>query len=102
MDCHNPHQAKGPVSTNAAGVATLADPLIGVRGVTSAGAAIASASREDEICYRCHGDTAGTTGATPRVPRLIIQGNTRLEFQTTNPSFHPVAGPRKGHRTCPA
>jgi predicted CXXCH cytochrome family protein len=95
-DCHNPHQSKGPVSTAAVGN-TLAGALTGVRGVTITGVATSSAAREDEVCYRCHGDTASslfTPGPVgmPRVPRVIVQGNTRLEFDTGNPSFHPVAG----------
>ncbi len=103
VDCHNPHQAKGPISTAAIGNA-LTGPLTGVRGVTSAGAATAAATREDEVCYRCHGDTASslfTPGPVgmPRVPRVIVQGNTRLEFATTNPSFHPVAGAGKSAAT---
>jgi predicted CXXCH cytochrome family protein len=98
VDCHNPHQAKAQVTPVPAAVGNaLTGPLTGVRGVTSAGVATASASREDEVCYRCHGDEASTLFSPgpvgmPRVPRLIVQGNTRLEFATGNPSFHPVAG----------
>ncbi len=98
VDCHNPHQAKAQVTPIPAAIGNaLAGPLTGVRGVTTAGVATASVTREDEVCYRCHGDTAsslfspGTVGL-PRVPRVIVQGNTRLEFDPTNPSFHPVAG----------
>ena len=95
VDCHNPHQSRSPVSTNPVGNA-LAGPLIGARGVTLANTAVASVAFEYQICFRCHGDTAATTGATPRVARQIVQGNTRLEFQTTNPSYHPVGGVGKG------
>ena len=100
VDCHNPHQAYGPASTNAAGTeGTLATPLAGVRGVSIANAEVKPATHEYEICFRCHADTANslfTPGPVgmPRVTRVIVQGNTRLEFQTNNPSFHPVAGAR--------
>ncbi len=95
VDCHNPHKAQGPASLNPVGNA-LALPLTGVRGVTTLGVAVASVTREDEICYRCHGDTAATTGATRRVTRQIVQGNTRLEFQTSSVSYHPVVATGKG------
>jgi len=92
-DCHNPHQTKGPASLNAAGSnLPLANPLIGVRGVTIAGDAVNPVNFEYQICFRCHADTADK--APPRITRQHVQGNTRLEFQTTNPSFHPIAGPR--------
>jgi len=98
VDCHNPHQTKAQVTPIPAAVGNaLTGPLTGVRGVTSAGVATPSATREDEVCYRCHGDTASTLFSPgpvglPRVPRVIVQGNTRLEFDIGNPSFHPVAG----------
>jgi len=103
VDCHNPHQARSPVSTNPVGSnLPLAGPLIGTRGVTLANTAVASVTYEHEICFRCHGDTAAVTGATPRVARQLVQGNTRLEFQTTNPSFHPVAGARNNTGDVPS
>jgi hypothetical protein len=107
VDCHNPHQAAGPASTNAAGSnpATIAAPLAGVRGVTIGGAPIASAQREEEICFRCHGGTSTTALVTPRVTRQIATtpvGNERLKFLTTNPSFHSVAGARTAATTVPS
>lgn len=83
VDCHNPHAA------NATG-GTLPGSLAGVRGVSIAGAAVGAATREYEICLRCHGDSAGQPA--PYTTRQIAQVNKRLEFQTTNPSYHPVAG----------
>jgi hypothetical protein len=47
------------------------------------------ATYEYEICFRCH--STGNT-VSSRTARQIVQNNTRLEFQTGNPSFHPVAG----------
>ena len=86
-DCHNPHQTKA-IGTSPPG------PLTGVRGVDINGAEVPSVTREEQLCFRCHGDSTNKPAA-PTV-RQIVQTNTRLEFQTTNPSFHPVAGPRNG------
>ena len=52
------------------------------------------AAFEYEVCFKCHGDNASRAGRTT-VLRRVSQTNTRLEFQTTNPSFHPVVGPRR-------
>ena len=96
VDCHNPHQTKGPASTNAVNEAINppALPLRGARGTTLANAVANPVNYEYEICFRCHGDTATIAVATPLITRQIAQMNTRLEFQTGNPSFHPVGGSR--------
>lgn len=86
VDCHNPHAVK-----SAGG--TLDGSLTGVRGITIGGVAINPATSEYQICFRCHGDSPGKPAAT--VTRQIVQTNTRLEFDTANPSYHPVAGPGK-------
>ena len=69
----------------------------GFRGLSTTCAGSASHTEvkpitdEYQLCFRCHGDS---TGAPPALTaRQIEQTNTRLEFQTGNPSFHPVAGP---------
>ena len=84
-DCHNPHSAinSGASAPNANGF------ISGVPGISQSGTLISDISYEYELCYRCHGDNAVTSSS---VLRQIIQNNTRLEFETTNPSFHPVAG----------
>ncbi|HXX57779.1 MAG TPA: hypothetical protein VEI96_07235, partial [Thermodesulfovibrionales bacterium] len=46
------------------------------------------AMREYEVCFKCHADWAPKS---PYIPRVIISTNTRLQFDMTNPSFHPVA-----------
>ena len=43
---------------------------------------------EYELCYRCHGDNQGNE--PPVVSRYIFETNTRLEFSTSNASYHPV------------
>ncbi len=94
-DCHNPHAAKsstGPVAAGARG-ARVRGAIEFVSGVTITGRETDNADFTYEICFKCHGDSV----ARPRITisRDVTQTNTRLEFQTSNPSFHPVAGPRR-------
>ena len=87
-DCHNPHASNATTATapNAKGFE------IGVSGINQSGTQVNSVTYSYEICYKCH---AGNTWAPPSsTARAIIQNNVRLEFATTNPSFHPVVGPR--------
>jgi predicted CXXCH cytochrome family protein len=81
VDCHNPHAANGTA------------PLNGVRGIDQQGSEITQVNGVQELCYRCHGDSLNKAPA--RTARQIEQTNTRLEFDTANPSYHPVAGPGK-------
>jgi predicted CXXCH cytochrome family protein len=83
VDCHNPHAAKG-------GAGTPSGPLAGVRGITIAGSETNPVTYEYQVCLRCHADSPGKPA--PRTTRQIAQSNVRLEFDTVNPSFHPVAG----------
>src|SRR5574343_777659 len=84
VDCHNPHAVK-----STAGI--LPGALAEVRGLSLSGTEMKTAGKAYEICFRCHADSPGKP--TPRTTRQIVQGNVRLEFQTTNPSYHPVGGP---------
>jgi len=84
QDCHNPHAAR-------AGAGTMPGPLTAVRGVGTTGSAVNPATREYQICFRCHADSPGKPA--PRTTRQIAQTNVRLEFDTANPSYHPVEGP---------
>ena len=84
VDCHNPHAAK-------ASGGPLPGSLAGVLGISSNGTEVKPATDEYQICFRCHTDSPNQPA--PRTTRQIAQGNTRLEFATTNPSFHPVLGP---------
>ena len=95
VDCHNPHASRGQRLGAVRGTLgqTVNGPTLNVSGVTISGRQTDSARHTYEICFKCHGDAV-------RRPRLITsrqvsQTNTRLEFQTSNPSFHPVAGPRR-------
>ena len=86
-DCHNPH-----ASNNATAVApAIKGNQRGVSGINQAGAIVTNAAFAYEICYKCHaGNTWSPIG--PATVRLINTTNVRLEFATTNPSFHPVVG----------
>jgi predicted CXXCH cytochrome family protein len=83
-DCHNPHATKASPATapNASGA------LAGVAGINSSGALANPLSAEYELCFRCHADSV--TRGPARVSRQFVQTNTRLEFQPSNASFHPV------------
>jgi hypothetical protein len=52
------------------------------------GSAVAQASREEELCFRCHSDDSASN--TNRVPRVVPDANVRRAFQPGNPSLHPV------------
>ncbi len=82
-DCHNPHvtgdrKASPPYASGM---------LRGVSGVDRNGAEIASATYEYEVCFKCHSDN---TPDLNYIPRVISVTNTRLAFDTSNPSYHPV------------
>jgi len=86
QDCHNPH---------ASNASTAVAPFVngfnaGVSGINQAGIAVSVSTNTYEICYKCH---AGNSWApTSSLPRQIAQNNVRLEFATSNPSYHPVVG----------
>jgi hypothetical protein len=82
-DCHNPH-----VTSNRRANAPYAPGLLrGVSGVDRNGASIRSATYEYEVCFKCHADSAPDLSY---VPRVISTTNTRLAFDPSNPSYHPV------------
>ena len=82
QDCHNPHSVKTGNGS------TLPGSLEGVSGVNSSGTQVTVASKEYEICFKCHGSNPNRT--TTSISRQIAQTNTLLEFNPANPSFHPV------------
>ncbi len=84
VDCHNPHAAK----SQAASAPAASGDLAGVRGVSLTGAVIDPLGNQYELCFRCHGDS--TNRGSARVARVTPQTNTRLEFQSSNASYHPV------------
>lgn len=86
-DCHNPHAVKS-------GGSPLPGSLAGLRGITIGGTEVEPIALEYQLCFRCHGDSPNKPAA--KITRQIVQTNLRLEFNTGNPSFHPVAGRGKG------
>jgi predicted CXXCH cytochrome family protein len=84
-DCHNPHA----VNRTSATAPRAGGSLNGVTGVSFDGV-VQEAVNEYEVCFRCHADN-NFSGQT--VVRQIQQVNSRLDFATDNPSFHPVQGP---------
>ena len=63
----------------------------GVSGLTLTGRPTANAQFEYEVCFKCHADNPERPQS--RITRQITQTNTRLEFDPSGPSFHPVAAP---------
>ncbi len=91
VDCHNPHAANAQFITTAPAVP---GSLEKVSGVDMNGAGIRPpnfASNEYEICFKCHASSS-VQSIFPPIPRVAKDVNTRLAFQTTNPSYHPVVG----------
>lgn len=84
QDCHNGHYAN-----NTIGDAPYASgAIIGVPGINTNGSSVVTIQYEYELCYKCHADSPNRPGSS--TARLIEQSNTRLEFDSANPSFHPV------------
>ncbi len=88
-DCHNPHVA----NDLEAELPYVSGALQGVLGVDRNGAEIATATYEYEICFRCHGDN---TPDAEFIPRVVASTNTRLDFDSNNPSYHPVVEMGRG------
>jgi len=84
VDCHNPHQADSTTASrpNASNI------IKGVKGIDTDGNSVSSISYEYQICYRCHTTSSWRPGSP--TTRQISQNNVRLEFDSNNPSFHPV------------
>jgi len=84
VDCHNPHA----VQTVSAQAPVIPGSMQGVTGVTSSGLGTEQAQYEYEVCFKCHADNPNRIGSS--ITRQITQTNTRLEFDPSGPSFHPV------------
>lgn len=89
VDCHNPHRVTNLPAT----APDVPGPLVGVTGVTASGAQVPESTFVYEICFKCHADN--NVLSTSAIARQLPQINTRLEFDVTNPSFHPVEVPGK-------
>lgn len=84
VDCHNPHRATGRASAPP----DVPGSLEGVDGIDVSGNAIAESSYTYEVCFKCHADNNVLDSVN--ITRQIPQINTRLEFEETALSAHPV------------
>ena len=85
VDCHNAHtsNASTAIAPNVSGSTS------GVKGIDANGSAVTLAQYQYQICFRCHSDNIPTV--MPRYTnRYRGVGNNRLDFATTNVSYHPV------------
>ena len=80
VDCHNPHVVGS--SVNQLGL------IAGVKGVSITGELLNEITQEQELCFRCHGDSPNKP--PPYTQRQLEQTNVRLEFNSSNPSYHPI------------
>lgn len=87
VDCHNPHA----VQNIAAQAPVVPGAMRGASGVTISGSPTQQVQYEYEVCFKCHADNPSRIQSA--ITRKITQTNTRLEFDQTGPSFHPVASP---------
>lgn len=82
-DCHNPHL----VNERAADPPFASGLLEGVSGIDRQGSPLEAVTYEYEVCLKCHGDDAADAEF---VPRYVASNNTRTDFDSANPSYHPV------------
>ena len=73
VDCHNTHYL------------TASNRYAGIKGRRAVNSLL-DVSKEYELCYKCHGDSANLPGRST---------NKRVEFSPNNPSFHPIEGEGK-------
>jgi predicted CXXCH cytochrome family protein len=88
FDCHNAHMSSDIKSP---GPPQVSGAIQGVSGVDISGQNIPIAVNEYEICFKCHADNNMITNVN--IDRDLQQLDTSLEFNPSNPSFHPVAAP---------
>jgi len=86
-DCHNPHALRHAPAQPPA----IPGVMQGVSGIALTGAITPRAQFEYEVCFKCHADNPERPQTS--ITRQITQTNTRLEFDPSGPSFHPVAAP---------
>ena len=86
VDCHNPHAVIQ--STGSEQAPQVRGSMKSVSGVTAEGGVIDHASYEYEVCFKCHANNPNRIDST--ILRQITQTNTLMEFDQSNPSYHPV------------
>ncbi len=82
-DCHNPHA----VNNTTASAPDVKGFNQGVKGIDQNGNMINPIQYEYQLCFRCHSDNPAVLPYTQRYRGV---GNMRLNFATTNVSYHPV------------
>jgi predicted CXXCH cytochrome family protein len=87
VDCHNPHS----VETQASNAPDARGVMQNVPGITAQGSIVHDAQYEYEVCFKCHADNPDRIESS--LTRALTQTNTRMEFDSTGPSFHPVTAP---------
>lgn len=87
VDCHNAHAMKQSMGTEQAPL--IRGAMKNVSGVTAEGSITDKALYEYEVCFKCHGNNPNRIDST--ISRQITQTNTLMEFDRSNPSFHPIA-----------
>jgi hypothetical protein len=90
-DCHGSHS----MGTGTAVAPTIPPALGAVSGVNSSGALVPRAQYEFEVCFKCHSGPGTAQVKTPTITRQIVQTDTRIEFEPSAVSFHPVQAPGK-------
>jgi len=87
VDCHNPHAVRNVPAQPP----VVPGVMRGVSGVTVSGGVTQQVQHEYEVCFKCHADNSSRIQST--ITRQITQTNTRLEFDPSAASFHPVVAP---------
>jgi predicted CXXCH cytochrome family protein len=85
VDCHDPHQSDNITNVTPPNVKGYNK---GVKGIDNAGNSVNPVNYEYQICYKCHTTSSWRPGSP--TTRQIAQNNVQLEFNSSNPSFHPI------------
>lgn len=102
VDCHNPHYAGGVTHSN--GTNYAAGPLQGQWGVSVGNTITWTAPSygtvypvvfEYQLCFKCHSSWAYGTSPPVSPSGGFPETNQAMEFNTLNPSYHPVEAPGK-------
>ena len=83
VDCHNAHAS----NSYDAEAPFVKGANLGVKGNNQFGTELTIAVNEYEICFRCHADNPMTPEHTTR---YLGTFNTRIDFNPSNVSYHPV------------
>lgn len=89
VDCHNAHV----VNSSPATAPYVSGRLQKVSGVLSDGVTPAlPAQYEYQICFKCH---ASSASQIPVIPRVLIEKDKSVQFNTASASYHPVVSTGK-------